>query len=76
MIVALAGGYVLIYLAVRKRLLRAGQIQTHFFIEQTKIVNESLGAIKEILVLRAQSFFEATSSDRPGPLRARPLTPN
>ena len=59
MIVAMAGGYVLIYLAVRKALLRAGQIQTHFFIEQTKIVNESLGAIKEILVLRAQSFFRS-----------------
>lgn len=57
MIVALAGGYILIYLAVRNRLLRAGQIQSHFFIEQTKIVNESLGAIKEILVLRIQNFF-------------------
>jgi ABC-type multidrug transport system fused ATPase/permease subunit len=58
MIVSLGGGYVLIYLAVRNRLFRAGQFQTHFFIEQTKIVNESLGAIKEILVLRLQSFFQ------------------
>jgi ABC-type multidrug transport system fused ATPase/permease subunit len=57
MVVALAGGYVLIYLAVRNRLLRAGEIESHFFIEQTKIVNESLGAIKEILVLRIQNFF-------------------
>jgi ABC-type multidrug transport system fused ATPase/permease subunit len=57
MMVALAGGYVLIYLAVRNMLYRAGQVKTHFLSEQTKIVNESLGAIKEILVLRIQNFF-------------------
>lgn len=57
MIVVLAGGYVLIYLGVRNRLLHTGEIQTHFFIDQTKIVNESLAAIKEILVLRIQDFF-------------------
>jgi ATP-binding cassette, subfamily B, bacterial PglK len=60
MIVALAGGYVLIYLVVRNRLLRAGEIESHFCIEQTKIVNESLGAIKEILVLRIQHFFRSS----------------
>jgi ATP-binding cassette, subfamily B, bacterial PglK len=57
MIVALAGGYILIYLGVRNRLLRAGKIQAHFYAQQTKIVDESLGAIKEILVLRIQNFF-------------------
>src|ERR1700719_3989871 len=57
MMVALAGGYVLIYLAVRNLLFRAGQVKINFLIEQTKIVNESLGAIKEILVLRIQNFF-------------------
>ena len=57
MIAALAGGYLLIYLAVRNRLVRAGEIQSQFFTEQTRIVHESLGAIKEILVLRAQNFF-------------------
>jgi ATP-binding cassette, subfamily B, bacterial PglK len=60
MIVVLAGGYILIYLGVRNRLLRSGEIQTHFFIEQTKIVNESLAAIKEILVLRIQDFFRGS----------------
>jgi ATP-binding cassette, subfamily B, bacterial PglK len=59
MIVALAGGYVLIYLVVRNRLVRAGEIQTHFFIEQTKIVNETLAAIKEILVLGTQNYFQS-----------------
>jgi ATP-binding cassette, subfamily B, bacterial PglK len=57
MLTALAGGYVLIYLAVRNRLLRAGEIESRFFIEQTKIVNESLGAIREILLRRIQPFF-------------------
>ena len=59
MLTALAGGYVLIYLAVRNRLLRAGEIESRFFIEQTKIVNESLGAIREILLRRSQPFFRA-----------------
>jgi ABC-type multidrug transport system fused ATPase/permease subunit len=57
MMVALAGGYVLIYLAVRNLLFRAGQTKINSMIEQTKVVNESLGAIKEILVLRIQNFF-------------------
>jgi HlyD family secretion protein len=57
MIIALAGGYVLIYLALRNRLLRAGQVQSQLFVQLTRIVNESLGAIKEIIVLRTQNFF-------------------
>jgi ATP-binding cassette, subfamily B, bacterial PglK len=59
MIGALAGGYVLIYLAVRNRLLQAGLTQSKLFVELTKTVNESLGAIKEILVLRTQQYFGA-----------------
>src|SRR5882757_3704284 len=57
MIAILAGGYVVIYLVVRKRLLRCGQVQTHFFREQAKIVKESLGAIREIILLRTQAYF-------------------
>jgi ABC-type multidrug transport system fused ATPase/permease subunit len=57
MIAALAGGYVVIYLAMRNRLLRAGQVQSQLFVELSRIVNESLGAIKEIIVLRTQDFF-------------------
>lgn len=59
MLAALAGGYVLIYLTLRNRLLKAGQAQSHFFVEQTKIVDEALGGIKEIIVLRIQDFFRA-----------------
>jgi ABC-type multidrug transport system fused ATPase/permease subunit len=57
MIMALAGGYVLIYLAVRNHILRAGKVQSQFFAEQTKLVDEALGAIKEIHILRIQNFF-------------------
>jgi ATP-binding cassette, subfamily B, bacterial PglK len=57
MLVALGGGYIVIYLALRNWLLRSGHIQSNFLIEQTRIVNESLGAIKEIIVLRIQNFF-------------------
>jgi ABC-type multidrug transport system fused ATPase/permease subunit len=57
MIVVLAGGYVLIYLGVRNRLLRSGRAQSHHYTELTKIANESLAAIKEIIVLRIQGFF-------------------
>jgi ATP-binding cassette, subfamily B, bacterial PglK len=56
-IVSLGGGYALIYLAVRDWLSKSGEIQSHLLIEQAKTINESFGAIKQILVLRIQSFF-------------------
>jgi ABC-type bacteriocin/lantibiotic exporter with double-glycine peptidase domain len=57
MIAGLAGGYVLIYIVVRRRLLRSGQAQSQFAIEQAQILHESLAAIKEIIVLQVQNFF-------------------
>ncbi|HEV7357415.1 MAG TPA: ABC transporter ATP-binding protein [Steroidobacteraceae bacterium] len=54
----LGGGYVAVYLTMRNQLLRSGEVQSKFHAEQTKIVNEGLGAIKEIQVLHAQRFFE------------------
>jgi ABC-type multidrug transport system fused ATPase/permease subunit/GT2 family glycosyltransferase len=57
MVVGLAGGYALIYLTVRNRLLRVGQAQSVHATEQAQTVNESLGAIKEIIVLQAQDLF-------------------
>jgi ATP-binding cassette, subfamily B, bacterial PglK len=56
--VILGGGYAAIYFMMRNQLLRSGAIQSKFHAEQTKIVNEGLGAIKEIQVLHAQRFFE------------------
>jgi HlyD family secretion protein len=57
MIAALAGGYALIYFVLRDRLLQLGQTQSRFAIEQAQILNESFGAIKEIIVLQAHDFF-------------------
>jgi ATP-binding cassette, subfamily B, bacterial PglK len=57
MIAGLAGGYALIYFVLRNRLLRFGQTQSRFAIEQAQILHESFGAIKEIIVLQAQNFF-------------------
>jgi ABC-type bacteriocin/lantibiotic exporter with double-glycine peptidase domain len=62
-IVALGGGYALIYLAVRDWLSKSGDIQSHLLIEQAKTINESFGAIKEILVLRIQDFFRDKFTD-------------
>jgi ABC-type bacteriocin/lantibiotic exporter with double-glycine peptidase domain len=57
MIAGLAGGYALIYFVLRNRLLKLGHSQSRFGIEQAQILRESLGAIKEIIVLQAQNFF-------------------
>jgi ATP-binding cassette, subfamily B, bacterial PglK len=57
MIAGLAGGYALIYLVLRNRLLQAGQTQSRSAVEQAQILHESFGAIKEIIVLQAQNFF-------------------
>jgi HlyD family secretion protein len=57
MVAGLAGGYMLIYLAVRNRLLHIGRTESGFATEQAQIVNESFGAIKEIIVLQVGAFF-------------------
>ncbi|MBS0365018.1 MAG: ABC transporter ATP-binding protein [Proteobacteria bacterium] len=57
MLAALAGGYLLIYLAVRKRLLDMGDTHSRLTGEQTQIVTESFGAIREIILLQAQEYF-------------------
>lgn len=57
MLAGLGGGYVLIYLGVRNRLLRSGQEQSRLSTEQVRIVTESFGAIKEINLLQVQDFF-------------------
>jgi HlyD family secretion protein len=54
----LAGGYLVIYLSVRHRLLRWGEVQTHHSIEQAKIVAESFGSVREIILQRAQGPFQ------------------
>jgi ABC-type bacteriocin/lantibiotic exporter with double-glycine peptidase domain len=57
MLAVLGGGYVLIYLVVRNRLLRCGEEQSRLSTEQIRIVNEGFGAIKEISLLQVQDSF-------------------
>ncbi|HEY7889396.1 MAG TPA: ABC transporter ATP-binding protein [Steroidobacteraceae bacterium] len=56
---ALGTTYVAIYLAARGRLLRNGLEESSHYAERTRIVAESLGAVKEILLWRAQPLFAA-----------------
>jgi ATP-binding cassette, subfamily B, bacterial PglK len=58
LIAALAGGYTLLYLLLRNGLLHAGQRQSSLLVDQTRTVQDSIGAIKELLVLHAQRLFE------------------
>lgn len=53
----LGATYAAIYVVVRGRLLRNGVEESARYAERTRIVGESLGAIKEILLLQAQSLF-------------------
>ncbi len=57
LILLLAGGYLAIYLAVRRRLHDAGESQSFLFAAQSKVIDETFAAIKEILVLHVQDFF-------------------
>jgi HlyD family secretion protein len=67
LIVGLAGIYVVIYLCVRSRLLRLGHEHSRAWAEQTKIVAESFGAVREILLLQDRrqflDTFERTSRE-------------
>ena len=53
----LGGSYGLIYIAASGKLLRNGAEESRHYDERSRIVSESLGAIKEILLLRAQPAF-------------------
>lgn len=57
MLLGLAGGYAAIYFRVRKRLLDLGRRHSRACAEQARVVNESLGAIKEVLLLQDRGFF-------------------
>ena len=57
MLVGLAGGYAVIYFRVHKRLLDLGRRHSRACAEQAKVVNETLGAIKEVLLLQDRGLF-------------------
>jgi HlyD family secretion protein len=58
-IIGLGASYGAIYMAARGRLRRNGELQSGDFAERTRIVSESFGAIREIIILRAQPLFVA-----------------
>jgi ATP-binding cassette, subfamily B, bacterial PglK len=58
MILLLGGGYALIYLRLRARLLHLGHVHSRAWSERAKIVTESFGAIREILLLQDKRTFE------------------
>jgi HlyD family secretion protein len=51
------GGYAAIYLAVRNRLTRNGRTQSLRWNIRARVLAESFGAVKEILLMRNQAFF-------------------
>jgi ATP-binding cassette, subfamily B, bacterial PglK len=53
----LSGSYALIYLFSRRRLMKNGILESVHTEERTKVVAETLGAIREIIVLRGQAHF-------------------
>ena len=53
----LGGAYALTFYFVRRRLARNGREQTQAVIDQTRIVNETFAAVKEIQALGNQAFF-------------------
>jgi ABC-type multidrug transport system fused ATPase/permease subunit len=60
MLGGLAGGYAALYLCVRSRLLRLGQDHSRAWSDQTRMVTEGFGAIREMLLLRdRRSFHDA-----------------
>lgn len=56
-VAAFGASYTAIYLVVRGKLMRNGLTESRFFAERARIVGESFGAIKEIIVLQAYGFF-------------------
>lgn len=57
---AFGGSYAVIYRAVRGRLLENGRTQSRRWKERARVLAESFGAIKEILVTGQQAHFSAT----------------
>ena len=55
-ICGLGGSYAIVYLLVRRRIARNGQLETRLTAERARLVNESLGAIREILLTGSQAF--------------------
>jgi HlyD family secretion protein len=56
-VAALGASYLIIYAVARNRLLRNGRVESAQAAERTKVVNEALGGIREILLVNGQQLF-------------------
>lgn len=57
MLLSLAGGYLIIYLGVRARLLRLGEEHARSWSERSRVAGESFSAIRELLLLDDRRVF-------------------
>jgi ATP-binding cassette, subfamily B, bacterial PglK len=57
MLLVLAGGYALIYRSVRSQVLSVGHEHSRAWSDRARVVSESFGAIREILLLQDRSMF-------------------
>ena len=57
LLLGLASGYAAIYLFMRRRLLRLGEAHSQAWCDRALIVNESLGAIRDVLLLPDRRLF-------------------
>ena len=69
-IVGLGASYGVVYALARGKLRREGLLVSREYARRTRIVNESLGAIKELILLRAQKLF-VSQFERTGELIAK-----
>ena len=69
-ILGLGSSYGIVYALARGKLRREGVLASREYAKRTRIVNESFGAIKELILLRAQKLF-VTQFERTGELIAR-----
>ena len=69
-IVGLGASYGVVYALARGKLRREGLLVSREYAKRTRIVNESLGAIKELILLRAQKLF-VSQFERTGELIAK-----
>jgi len=60
MLLGLTGGYAVIYLCVRIRLLRVGETHSRAWFDKARILNESFGAIREVLLHKDPRLFNET----------------
>lgn len=56
---AIAGSYLVLYRAIRRRISRHGRLQTQLGAERVAVVEQSLLGIKYLQIARAQHFFSA-----------------